>query len=210
MVAWEASERLFEGRRGRRPRRHRLADLEAGLDYSTAFVVGDMLLEDWARAEGERRSVPGREWRSLVADFDAQTPLEPLGSSVRRLDLTLKQGRHRLIAHRLGKPWDLPSFSNDGSVRLARVVPRLNIPEAMHELRDASARLPFPPSHGTDQDYHRLADYLVAVAGRLDERARLHVKQAYRFAGFESQPLPRIAEDVLQLLDAYLDARGLR
>lgn len=189
------------------------AEMVGELDAMSAFIFGDLVLEDLAYAELVRRgAVPAWEpggwlpsmWNAFVRLND-ETPDPTMAADVRSLDLTLAPARDALVAHRDPTLYSLPSFASWGEVRLTRVTFDDDRKRAAEDdLRAANATLerPWP----VWSNYDRMLDTLVALAGHLSPDGRSAIKRAYGKAGFESPPLGGIVERTIRLLRRHLQA----
>jgi hypothetical protein len=205
-AAWAAMERTFARPRQRPRKRDPLARWEAMLDYSSAFTVGAMVLEDLAYCEMERRSaLPGGKrpsyWSAFVKHLDPRSD-DPMRGAAIYLDLTLYEGRNVLVIHRRVGHWDMHAFGNDGAVYMARVVLPADRSPADDLIRRAAAAYPVPEPAGITMD--ALADRLIAVSARLPAGARDDLKAAYRLGGITPPPFPRLVERVTGLIEQHV------
>lgn len=188
------------------------AEMVGELDAMSAFIVGDLVLEDLGYAELVRRDAvpawtPGRwvpnMWNAFVELNDAEANPD-MAADVWHLDLTLAPARDSLVAHRDPTTYSLPSFASWGEVRLTRVTfDEERKHAAEDELRVANATLDRPWQFS---DYDRMLDTLVALAGHMTPEGRAAIKRAYRLAGFESPGLGGIVERTLRLLRRHVAA----
>jgi hypothetical protein len=180
------------------------------LDLTSAFVVGDLVLDHFAYAELVRRhnvpvwrrgidKVPAM-WPALMAVLEASRD-EMLGPA-RSLDVSLAVARDVLVAHRDPDAIELPGFSSWGEVRLERPVPdddrRLRAEQILKDVNQ-SLEHPWPEAY----DRRRLLDMLTSVSPILTPEVRRGIHNAIRAAGFESPPLTTVVADVIKLLRLY-------
>ena len=98
-----------------------MADLYAHQDVITFLAIGDMVLDNLAtEILAERRLPRGRvPWASLMYALDCPPPRgfepDPIKAPARRLDLLLREARHRLVAHRV-RGYLILSWEHDGSL----------------------------------------------------------------------------------------------
>lgn len=189
------------------------AELVSELDVVSAFITGDMALDDLAYAELVRRGSPPR-WQVGVERVPAMWPLfmavidndpsDPMAKDARYLDVTLAVARDVLVAHRDPTWMYLPMWSNWGEVKLARVAIEPDRRAAgLAELQAVNASLAYPWPN--KDDYHSLLNLLLAIAGRLGPKARAAIRSAYRFAGFESPHLVSMVSAALHLLGLHIE-----
>ncbi len=95
------------------------AIVAAEVDALTFFSIGDLVLEAYARAELARRGDRGRSWPVLMRLVDAG-PATRIRDAARRLDVSLRLGRTRLVAHPLPAHWNFTIWWVDGSVLVSR------------------------------------------------------------------------------------------
>jgi len=209
-VAWVAVDERFSGAKGPTRLPEGPGEIVGQLDALHSFDDGVGVLGALAYAELVRRGIAPKwapatsvppMWQKFMEALDAAP--DRMTGEARYLDVTLVAGRHRLGAHRDPRAWDIPSFTNWGEVRLARVsVDASRRAAALDELRQVNASLPMPWSV---DDYDHLLDLLVAIAPRLDRDARRGIERAYRLAGFDSQPIADIVSHGIRLLRMHLD-----
>ena len=187
------------------------AQMVAEVDATNALVAGDLAVDAFAYAELVRRKAaptwkPGQRipgmWEPLVRLVEAESS-DAILRPVRYLDVTLAPARDLLVAHPDPTTYDMPSFMSMGHVQLAR--PSVD-PEREAAALDALrlAAKDQRVSYGLDADYHRLLDYLQAIAGLLDRPAREAMKRAYRLAGYDAPPMTTIIPKAVGLFDRFL------
>jgi hypothetical protein len=192
------------------PDRAEPAELASELDVVSAFITGDMVLDDLAYAELVRRG-QAPTWRPGVDQLPSMWPrfirlidqdlADPMSKTARYLDITLAVARDVLVAHRDPTWWYMPSFANWGEVTLARVaVEEERRAAGLRELQTVNSSLPFP---WPETDYHHLLDLLIAIADHLDGAARGGIKKAYRAAGFESPSLADMVRAAIRLIELH-------
>ena len=181
------------------------------LDVMTVFLIGDLVLEDFAWAELVRRGAeprwrPGRDmvpgmWTKFMEVMDQG---DPMCGDARYLDVTVAVARDLLVAHRDPTTSTLPSWSNDGGVTLLRITLDENRrARAFRMLLKANESLEV---HWPAHDYEELRDRLVALAPRLGARQRAWLKASYRHAGIESPSLVEVGVKVRRILTRHLEA----
>jgi hypothetical protein len=219
VAAWRELDRQFPDNDDADPKPAEGSDEDIPASYVSelnvvsAFITGDMALEDLAFADLLRRdSAPtwnaGQRGSTDVALFtkaiDRGHDSDAMLAPARYLDVTLCFARDVLVAHR-NPTWQfLPSLSNWGEVKLCRVAvdPALRT-AALDRLRQVNDRLGLWRS---GRDYHQSLDLLLALPALLDRPARDLIREAYRLAGFESPSLTSMVTAGAQLLARHATA----
>jgi len=185
-------------------------DYRAQLDVLAFLTVGDMVMYDVAALVlgRERRELPRDVWPAYMSLVDrelaAHEPQSPEVAPARVLDLTLREARHRLVAHRLVTQSALFTWDRDHIPTPVMVNPA-GLPDAYGLLRDANARLLVPmhaPAGYTYGGWADLVDWIIRRAGDLDGQGRDLVRRAFRLGEYELPPVADLAESVLELVTA--------
>lgn len=191
------------------PKPERLRDQRALLDVVAVLSVGDMVLDDVAALVlGRERQVLGKyPWNQYMRLVDELARDEPPSREVkpaRTLDLTLREARHRLVAHRLETQSAIFTYDRDNTLTPEMVNPA-GMEEAYKLLRDANARLAVPLHKPEQYDYGHwaeLVDWVVIAASSLDREGRDLVRRAFRAGSYAMVPVASIAESIVALVTA--------
>lgn len=207
-----ALERMFPEEYPDRPNEpDPLVQQRAHADVISFLAIGDMALADIAALVLEREGLPANDnpWPRMMDLVDCLAEAEPRGALVnpaRELDLTLREARHRLVAHRLHAQaymftWERDAFS-------ITLVDPAGLRQAYELLKRANerVRLPAPaPSDYTYSEYSHLRDWVLGQARHLDAEGRRLVRQAFRAGAYDLHHPVKVGNALLGLAAAAAD-----
>lgn len=183
-----------------------LAGHAARLDVVAFLAVGDMVLDDLAKLilNRDQQAVGEVPWRTLMRRLDAggSGGSASMVRAARALDLILREGRTRLVAHRLVDHVSLYAWASDGTQEVDLVNPD-GVGRAYEHLVDVADRVGIAhdtPAKVEPGDYYTILRRILARAGELDDEHRNLVKRAFREAGYTFGKPARIVDAVLALV----------
>lgn len=181
-------------------RRGKALTVAAHVDFISFLAIGDMILESSANA-----LMPGHQtqwpWATFMGRVDAGD-FAPLARHARRLDLILREARHRLVAHRIGDHYTSISWEEDGSMRVGHSQP-FDAGPAYRTLHNLRVAIGLPNSGEAAnpgwRDYYLVRRHVLGHAYNLDRRSRDEVRKAFRLAGYDTFDPVEVAWDALRL-----------
>lgn len=181
-------------------RRGKALTAAAHVDFISFLAIGDMILDSSASAlmPGEQTQRP---WADFMGRVDAGD-FVPHARHARRLDLLLREARHRLLAHRIGEHFTSIGWNEDGSMQVGHSQPFDAGPayRTLHNLRVAIG-LPHSGEIANPgwRDYYLVRRHVLGHAYDLDRRSRGEVRKAFRLAGYDNFDPVEVAWDALRL-----------
>jgi len=204
-----------------------LVEFEALGDVMSFLTIGDLVLGSIATLFLNRWNVAfddSNPWPAFASAIDALPDDHSdagLVAPVRRLDLGLREARHRVVAHRRASHSELLSWDSDDAVTIglvnvdlygaegdaARTEVAALLRTAEQSLAETLAargrRATLSPDEGPDAwSTDRIQASFEALhqhAALLDRPARRHVANAHSIAGYETLAPPVVGQDVQRL-----------
>jgi len=209
---FEQLRRLFpdEYANGDWPDAEPLITHRARLDMVAFLTVGDMVLSDVAALVLARTMTADGEpsWRNYMRLLDGMADDDPPSPQVRParvLDVTLREARHRLVAHRLVTQGSLSTHDLRDNTLTPIVVDPGGLEGAYPYLVSANERLNVPfraAATYSHSAWSQLVDWLVNFAGDLDQEGRDLMRNAFRRGAYELPPMSTMGEAILVLVGA--------